>query len=203
MRNRVKWWNLWGKQGGEKQPAASVSSSSKQAVIIFSFCCSQKYCVAMNLIILPRISIYCCNAMQQRYKHSVISAFLRVCLIFVVHSSHIQGLFLLKCDWVVSHFRAWHSATWGFTSQFPEVESNNAEETEARRLRLLRNIRRATLKRLYVTPKMEPETFYPENGRKYTPGSSSFSIAGKPGQQNLLFLPVEIPRSSFGNLGYK
>ena len=65
-----------GKRQRKKQPAATVSSSSKQATIIFSFCCSQKYCVAMNLIISPRISIYCCNAMQQRYKHSVISAFL-------------------------------------------------------------------------------------------------------------------------------
>ncbi len=97
----------------------------------------------MNLIILPRISIYCCNAMQQRYKHSVISAFLWMLLIFLIHSSRIQGLFLLKCDWVVSRFRAQHTATWGFTSQFPEEESNNGEEAEATHLLLLRNIRRS------------------------------------------------------------
>lgn len=107
----------------------------KQAVIIFSFC-SLKYCTAMNLIISPRISIYCCNAMQQRYKHSVISAFLWVHLIFLT-----QGLFLLKCDWVASLFRARHTATQGFTSQFPEVESNNGSAAEARRLWLLRTTR--------------------------------------------------------------
>lgn len=143
-RNRVKWWNLWGKGCREKQPAATVSSTSKQAMIIFSFCCPQKHCVAMNLIISPGISIYCCNAMQQCYKRGVISAFLWVRLILLTHSCRMQGLFLLKRDWVVSSFKAWHTVTWGFTSQFPEVESNNGEEAEERRLWLLRNITRNT-----------------------------------------------------------
>lgn len=123
--NGLKWWNLWGKEGREKQPAATVSSASKQALIIFFIYCSQKYCVAMNIIILPRISIYCCNAMQQRYKQSVINAFLRVRLIFLVHCSHTSEFVSIEM-WLGDALL--QGTTWEFTSQFPEVESNKLKK---------------------------------------------------------------------------
>lgn len=47
-----------------KQPAATVSSSWRRICLLF-----QENTEAMNLIILPWVSIYCCNAMQQCYKH--------------------------------------------------------------------------------------------------------------------------------------
>lgn len=61
--------------------------------------------------------------MQQRYKHSVMSAFLRGRLIFLA-----PGLFLLKCDWVASRFRARRALELEDSPvNFPKVESNNGE----------------------------------------------------------------------------
>lgn len=84
-----------------------------ESEIIFSFCC-----VATHLIILWPISIYCCNAKQQPREEGP-------------RTAAGAGFVLLKRDWVASRCSRRHTVTRGFTSQFPEVESNKDEGAEA------------------------------------------------------------------------